>query len=70
MKLTKSVTVQDFDGGHFYARKRRDFAAQIGVKNVNTLREDEPETIIRQYLKTGEIIAPKTYAGWRGARGN
>ncbi len=58
-KLTKDMTLEEFDNGYFYATEIKAFAKSLGVKYVAELRKDELEVIIRNYLKTGKIKQSK-----------
>lgn len=59
MKLNKSITLEEFDNGYWYAKEIKDFAKEIGIQPVSKLRKDELEKIIRHYIKTGKITQSK-----------
>lgn len=54
-KLSKSMTLEQFDNGYWYAEDLKNFAKDIGVPKARTLRKDQLEKIIKIFLKTGNI---------------
>ena len=54
-KLRPSMSVEEFDGGYFYAAELKAFARQLGIA-VGRRHKLELEVLIRDYLRTG--IAP------------
>jgi hypothetical protein len=57
-KLTKAITLDQFDRGYFYSTELKEFAETIGIPSAGKLRKDELETAIRTFLSTGEIQKP------------
>lgn len=67
IKLSKKMTVAQFDYGYWYVESIKGFAREIGITGVSRLRKDELEALIRQFLKTGEIgSSPRNQASTRG----
>jgi hypothetical protein len=54
-KLSRSMTVEQFDNGYWYATELKAFATTIGIPGANKLRKDELERAITHYLDTGTI---------------
>src|SRR5215468_7127581 len=57
-KLSKSITLQQFENGYWYATQIKQLAEQIGIPSANKLRKDELETSIKCFLQTGKIKLP------------
>jgi SAP domain-containing new25 len=57
-KLSKSMTLVEFDNGYWYATELKDFAEAIGIPSAIKLRKDELEKAIKAYLTTGKIENP------------
>lgn len=57
-KLSKSITVEQFDNGYWYAVEIKAFANQIGIPFVSKLRKDELEKLLKHFLRTGEVRNP------------
>jgi hypothetical protein len=57
-KLTRTMTVAEFDNGYWYATKIKEFAEDIGIPHANKLRKDELEKAIKLFLQTGQIALP------------
>jgi hypothetical protein len=57
-KLSKGMTIADFDNGYWYATEIKDFAQEIGIPSANKLRKDELEKSIKLFLQTGKIALP------------
>jgi len=57
-KLSKNMTVAEFDNGYWYATEIKDFAQKIGIPHSNKLRKDELEKSIKLFLQTGKIALP------------
>jgi SAP domain-containing protein len=57
-KLSKSMTVAEFDNGYWYAAEIKDFAEEIGIPHSDKLRKDELEKSIKVFLRTGNIALP------------
>jgi hypothetical protein len=54
-KLSKSMTVEQFDNGYWYALEIRAFADDLGIPAASKLRKDELEELIKHFLRTGSI---------------
>jgi hypothetical protein len=60
VKLSKSMTAEEFVSGYWYAIEIKEFAGEIGISPVSGLRKDELESLILNFLRTGKkIAAPK-----------
>jgi len=57
-KLSKSMTVDQFDNGYWYALEIKEFADDIGIPAASKLRKDELEELIKHFLRTGSIRKP------------
>ena len=57
-KLTRSMTVTQFDNGYWYATELKTFAEAIGIPSAGKLRKDELEKAIISFLGTGTIQSP------------
>ena len=57
-KLSKSMTLEQFENGYWYATQIKEFADQIGIPSANKLRKDEVENSIKFFLQTGKIKLP------------
>src|SRR6185295_3127449 len=57
-KLSKTMTVSQFENGYWYAVELKEFAESIGIPSANKLRKDELEKAIIAFLKTGRIRVP------------
>jgi hypothetical protein len=57
-KLSKSMTVEQFDNGYWYALEIKAFADDIGIPAASRLRKDELEELIKHFLRTGHIKNP------------
>src|SRR5436189_618829 len=57
-KLSKSMTVEQFDNGYWYALEIKAFADDIGIPVASKLRKDELEALIKHFLRTGKIRNP------------
>ena len=57
-KLSKSMTVSQFQNGYWYTTELKGFAESIGIPSANKLRKDELEKAIKVFLKTGNIKKP------------
>ena len=55
MKLSKTMTLVQFDNGYWYVAELRRFADTIGVPAAGKLRKDELEKVIKHFLATGKI---------------
>ncbi|MDH3748085.1 MAG: SAP domain-containing protein [Gammaproteobacteria bacterium] len=54
-KLSKSMSVTDFDNGYWYATEIKSFAKEIKIAGVSNLRKDELEELIKHYLRSGKV---------------
>jgi SAP domain-containing new25 len=57
-KLSKSMTVEQFDNGYWYALEIKAFADDIGIPAASKLRKDELEELIKHFLRTGDVKSP------------
>lgn len=57
-KLSKSMTIAQFDNGYWYALEIKAFAADLGIPAASKLRKDELEELIKHFLRTGSIRNP------------
>ena len=57
-RLSKSMTVEQFDNGYWYAVEIKIFADEIGIPSASKLRKDELEELIKHFLRTGQIKSP------------
>src|SRR5215472_5236025 len=57
-KLSKSMTLKQFENGYWYATQIKEFADQIGIPSANKLRKDELENLIKCFLRTEKINLP------------
>src|SRR5688572_14966797 len=59
MKLSASMTLEQFDHGYWYATELQDFARKLGL---GTGRKDQLEHAVRRFLRTGRRQAIATRA--------
>ena len=57
-RLSKKMTVTEFDNGYWYATEIKDFAQAIGIPHSNKLRKDELDRSIKVFLETGNVELP------------
>jgi hypothetical protein len=57
-KLSKGMTLRQFDHGYWYATEIKKFAQSLGVPSAHKLRKDELEKAIRHFLAHGRITSP------------
>ena len=57
-KLSKSMTLTQFENGYWYQLELKAFAESIGIPSANKLRKDELEKAIVTFLKFGKIQKP------------
>lgn len=57
-KLSKSMTLTQFENGYWYQIELKAFAESIGIPSANKLRKDELEKAIVTFLKFGRIQKP------------
>ena len=67
-KLRASMSVEEFDGGYFYATELKAYARQIGIA-VGRRRKLELEALIRDFLRTGVVPSPAHEPGRRSGEG-
>ncbi len=53
-QLRRSMSVEEFDDGYFYAAELKAFARDIGI-TVGNFRKNELENLIREFLATGVV---------------
>jgi hypothetical protein len=58
MKLSKSMTVEQFDRGYWYATELKTFAETLGLPSAGRLRKDELEEAIKAFLRSGKLELP------------
>ena len=68
MKLAPSMTVTEFDNGYWYATDLKKFAHALSIKTASTLRKDQLEQAIRQFLRTGRVPPASRKARIAGER--
>jgi hypothetical protein len=56
--LSKSLTVEQFENGYWYAVEIKAFADEIGIPLAAKLRKDELEKLIKHFLRTGKVKSP------------
>jgi len=57
-KLSKSMTVAQFENGYWYATEIKQFARAIGIPAASKLRKDELEKAIKLFLQTKRVAIP------------
>ena len=57
-KLSKKMTLRQFDHGYWYATEIKRFAQSLGVPAAHRLRKDELEKAIRHFLAHGKVASP------------
>src|SRR5688500_14907427 len=57
-KLSRSMTLSQFDHGYWYANELKEFAETIGISSASKLRKDELEKAIKLFLQTGKVESP------------
>jgi hypothetical protein len=57
-KLSKDMTLRQFDHGYWYATEIKRFAQSLGVPAAHRLRKDELEKAIRHFLVDGKVTNP------------
>ena len=57
-RLSKNMTVTEFQNGYWYATEIKDFSQKIGIPHANKLRKDELQKAIRRFLETGKVSLP------------
>lgn len=59
IKLSKSMTENEFNNGYWYANEIKAFAKEIGIPLASKLRKDELEQLIKIFLRTGKVEGSK-----------
>jgi hypothetical protein len=57
-KLSRTMTLEQFDRGYWYATDLQEFAEVIGIPSAKKLRKDELEKAIKTFLRTGNVRVP------------
>ena len=57
-KLSKKMTLRQFDHGYWYATEIKRFAQSLGLPSAHKLRKDELEKAIRHFLANGKVTSP------------
>jgi hypothetical protein len=57
-RLSKAMTLRQFDHGYWYATEIKRFAQSLGVPAAHKLRKDELEKAIRHFLAHGKVVSP------------
>jgi len=57
-KLSKNMTLRQFEHGYWYATEIKTFAQSLGVPGAGKLRKDELEKAIRHFLAHGTVAIP------------
>src|SRR5215471_12832117 len=57
-RLSKKMTVAEFENGYWYATEIKEFAQTIGIPHANKLRKDELQKSIKLFLETGRVALP------------
>ena len=57
-KLSKQMTLRQFDHGYWYATELKRFAHSLGIPSAHRLRKDELERAISRFLATGKVTSP------------
>jgi hypothetical protein len=58
VKLSKTMTLSQFDSGYWYVTELKKFAEAIGLPSAGKLRKDELERAIKTFLETGKVRVP------------
>ncbi len=58
-KLSKKLSLADFECGYWYVDEMREFAVSIDIPGAKKLRKDELEDALRAFFETGELKAPR-----------
>ena len=59
-RLSRSITLAEFDTGYWYAVDLKRFAKELGIAESSRLRKDELEVAIKSYLATGTYAPART----------
>lgn len=57
-KLSKSMTLAEFETGYWYATELKDFAVTLGIPGAAKLRKDEIEKAIVAFITDGTLRTP------------
>jgi hypothetical protein len=55
IRLSKNMTMTQFDNGYWYVDEIKAFAKELGIRNSSRLRKDQLEKIIKEFIRTGKI---------------
>jgi len=58
IKLSRNMTLNEFDSGYWYALELKEFAKALEIPSYSKLRKDEIEKAIKIFLKTGKKVIP------------
>jgi hypothetical protein len=58
VKLSKTMTLEQFDRGYWYATDLQEFGEVVGIPSAKKLRKDELEKAIKTFLSTGKVQIP------------
>jgi hypothetical protein len=56
-RLSRTMSLEQFDNGYWYASELAAFAEQLGVPHSGQLRKNELEVAVKRVLRTGEVSA-------------
>lgn len=57
-KLSRTMSLREFENGHWYLDDLKDFAGQLGIPRTTRLRKDEIERAVVAFLRTGIVNLP------------
>jgi SAP domain-containing new25 len=57
-RLSKTMTLSEFENGYWYATELKDLGEAIGIPSARKLRKDELERAIINFIKSGTIKSP------------
>lgn len=61
-RLSKSMTLTQFDNGYWYATELKAFAKGLGISSAGKLRKDELERAVKHFLAAGKVERPTNRA--------
>jgi hypothetical protein len=67
-KLSKTMSVKQFENGYWYATDLKAFAQSLGIQSANSLRKDQIEKLIVGFLKNGKISDTKSRSNKSGVK--
>jgi hypothetical protein len=68
IRLSKNMTMAEFNNGYWYIDEIKDFAKKLGIANSSRLRKDQLEKIIREFIHTGKISPAPSKTSSAGAK--